>query len=402
LPLFATGRLQIMSRDGTLAYAIVVLAAPFHDPVLLEFDDSARVVKDIRTRTMSTLISGSVELATLQTICLLSLIEFHHGSTARASYYSSTAMDLAQSAGLASEHSRVQSHDLEERRRCYWSIVMLKHLFGNMAGTFTMVPSDYTPKYPSSTPPPGRSISSITEPGLPQPDALNSSATVEKDLGMIAYVISMSELWSQTVRYARRRGKSQQPPPWSPESEYQRIMNQLMVLETRMPYKYRYKPVRLGDYTTAELQQSRTFWAPWFLNQILYHSLLSLLNHPLILSLQLRNFRMTMVPEVFLQHTDDLTQTHTDWVVHLVDEFTTKQFQTSDPYPAYCVAVVATIFLQQSYTDDEAVRGRKQDNFQTCLNFIRDIGAYWPRIALLVSQPVFLSPSVRDRSVEGC
>lgn len=386
LPLFAPGHLALGGRVQELQIAVILLAS--------RFDRTRHLVKEIapwqplrhvRSRITQNLIDGPIELSTLQTMCLLSLIEFNDGATARASSYSSMAMDLAQSAGLATESPWASAKDLEERRRCYWSLVLLKNLYGNMAGTFSFIPNDYTPKHPTSTQPPSRSNSSITEPGLPQPDAPAGSAPVaEKDLGLLAYVISMSELWAQTVRYARRRGKSQQPPPWTPESEYQRIMVRLMELETRMPYKYRYKPARLGDYSTAELQQSRTFWAPWFLNQMLYHSLLCLLNHPLILSLQLRNFRMTMVPEVFLQHTDDLTQTHTEWVVHLLDQITSKDFGPSDPYPAYCVAIVATIFLQQSFADDDEISRKKQDNFLRCLNFIRDVGSYWSRVAQLV------------------
>ena len=91
-----------------------------------------------------------------------------------------------------------------------------------------------------------------------------------------------------------------------------------------------------------------------------------------------------MVPEVFLQHTDDLTQTHTNWVIHLIDQVKAKDFRLTDPYPAYCVAIVATIFLQQSYADDDEVRTSKQENFTKCLEFVRDLGAYWPRVAQLV------------------
>lgn len=385
LPLFATGCLALRARVKELQLAVILLVSRFAGGWSLVGANSAQIMQRVRSRVMQTLLDGPVELATLQTMCLLSLVEFNDGSTARASFYSSTAMDLAQSAGLASEHPRSSYKDLEERRRCYWSLILLKNLYGNMAGKSSFIPHDFTPKHPTSTEPPSRSISSITEPGLPQPDPSPGSAPVaEKDLGMLAYVISMTDLWAKVVRYARRRGKSQQPPPWAPEAEYQRIMAELMVLETQMPYKYRFKPARFGDYSTAELQQSRTFWSPWFLNQMLYHSLLSLLNHPLILSLQLRNFKMNQVPEVFLQHTDDLTQTHTNWVVHLVDQITSKDFQPSDPYPAYCVAIVATIFLQQSYADDDQIRSTKQDNFARCLAFIRQLGSYWPRVAQLV------------------
>ena len=412
LPLFAIKHFQhsLSSCVPELIYAVIVLVSRFGDVGSTSTSTSTGTIvtnylEPSRELTMQKVINGPVELSTIQTLCLLSLIEFNDGATARASLYSSLAWDLVLSAGLSSEN--FSSHTpqvLEERRRCYWSAVLLKNLFGNINGRTGSLINDLSPPYPRSADTPAGSSSNILEPGLPQPDGIiDTGSSFGVDHGIVASVIGLSDIWAKTVRYAHRRGKRQQPPSWAPESDYQQIMAQVMKHETLMPYKYRYKPARFDDYSGDEIQQHRTFWAPWYLNQMLYHSLLSLLNHPLILSLHLRNFRMTMVPEVFLQHTDDLTQTHTNWVIHLIDEANIKDFTPSDPYPAYCAAVVATIFLQQSYADNESVRSTKQENFNKCLEFIRASGKHWSRIARLVGCPIlktFQADCVQAEKVE--
>lgn len=388
LPLFSMTQFQqsLASRDPELIYAIIALTFRFNDNSPTDAAAyQATCLENARQLVLQKAINGPVELSTIQTLCLLTMIEFNSGATARASSYSALAWNFVQSAGLAIETSSFHHPQvLEERRRCYWSTLLLKNLFSNIHGKITIMANEFSPRYPKSTEPPAGSSSNITEPSLPQSDgAFDISTSV--DNGIMAYVIEMSEIWAKTIRYAHRRGKRQQPPSWSPESEYQQILAQLMAHETRVPYKYRYKPARFENYDGNAIQQNRTFWAPWYLHQMMYHSLLCLLNHPLVLSLHLRNLKMTMVPEVFLQHTDDLIQTHTTWVIHLIDDANAKGFVPSDPYPSYCVAVVATIFLQQSYADDEAVRSTKQENFNKCLAFVRASGAYWQRVAQLVS-----------------
>lgn len=157
-----------------------------------------------------------------------------------------------------------------------------------------------------------------------------------------------------------------------------------MDLETRMPYIHRFKPANLSARTAEELQANRGYWGPWFLNQFLYHTNLCLLNHPLLLSLSLRNFRNS-IPEIFLQHTSDLISSHTTWIIHFINYFEEKKFIVSDPLLGYSAAVVATIELQLSFTEDTTIRQEKRDRFYRCVKFVENIGQRWPHMAQLVS-----------------
>lgn len=285
-------------------------------------------------------------------------------------------MNLAQCASLGSEtRAALTPVAREERRRCFWSICLLKRFHGE---EFTIgdIPDSDCPPLPESPARPPR-------PSSPESTTDEAPSTDVRDEGIIGYVIMLSEVFAKTARYVRHHGKPSNIPPWSSQSEYSKIIALQMDHETRMPYTHRFKPANLVDRTPEELQSNRGYWGPWFLNQFLYHTVLCLLNHPLLLSLSLRNFRSS-IPEIFLQHTSDLISSHTAWIIHFINYFEEKSFMVSDPLLGYSAAVVATIELQLSFTEDSAIRKEKRDRFSKCVKFVRDIGTKWPHMARLV------------------
>jgi hypothetical protein len=91
-----------------------------------------------------------------------------------------------------------------------------------------------------------------------------------------------------------------------------------------------------------------------------------------------------MIPEIFLQHSSDMLSSHTNWIIHFVRYFEEKSFKVSDPFLGYCAAVVATIELQLSFTEDSAIRKDKQERFSSCVKFVHDLGEEWPHMAQMV------------------
>ena len=307
------------------------------------------------------------------------------GNTPQASTYSSLAMDLAVSSGLSSEYRWTKpAATLEERRRCYWSIVLQQNLYGSHNAAACFIHDDKTPKVPQSPQDPASIGTQLTDATLEQPENANNSQR-PSDLGVVAYVIQLSGIWQKTARHAYRRGKNNGLPPWSTQSDYSQIIAELMDSETTLPYKYRFRPVGFAERDGAQLQEHRDFWASWIFLQMIYHTILCLLNHPLLLSLRLRSFRVNMIPEVFLQHTADLTTTHTEWIVHLLDLCEKKNFELHNPFLAHSAAIAATVYLQQSYSENTTVRSAKKKCFKKCVSFIQRLGQYWPHIAQLVS-----------------
>jgi hypothetical protein len=346
---------------------------------------------------MKRVSEGPIEITTLQSLCLLSLVDYtsmsflpthitmltcSDGNTQRASIHSSLAMTLAQCAGLSIESEDPIPEVLrEERRRCFWSICLLRQIHGTDCRLLELLEGDELPGYPASPrrPPGPNDEDSVFSGGIPL-------GTEKPDLGVVAYCIQLAEVWSKTTKYGRRRSKPSPIPPWSPQSEYAMIMAQEMDYETRMAPIHRYRQSDFANRTSEDLNSNRDYWAPWLFVQFLYHTNLCLLNHPLLFSLRLRNIN-SMIPEIFLQHTEDLMVSHASWVVHLIDVLESKSFQPSDPFLGHCAAIAASIFLTESYKPRDADVNEKELKFAKCLDFVQKIAKHWPHVARIVSFP---------------
>jgi hypothetical protein len=283
-------------------------------------------------------------------------------------------MSLAHNAGLTSEpHQDLPEREKEELRRCFWSLFLLKRLHGADFMVLDFSAEDNFPWYPKTT---GNSFNSNL--------GSNPEATEHLDKGIVAYAIQLSEVWFKVTRYARRRGKPNAQPPWSSQSDYSTILAHQMDFETRMPLIHRFEPAKFSQKTIEQLDANRDYWGPWLFVQFLYHTNLCLLNHPLLLSLRLRNFKC-VIPEIFLQHTADLISSHASWIINFIDMLEAKAFQVTDPFLGHCVAIVSTIYLQESFVDNPGTREEKQACFDKCLKFIRGFGPQWPHLGRIVS-----------------
>ena len=317
------------------------------------------------------------------------MVDAIDGNTHRASIFNSLAMELAHCAGLTSENNAApDDNDVtrEERRRCFSSILLCKRLHGASFSSLDFSVQTDLPLYPrSSEPQPLSTAIHIPEADIP----IIPGTQTPKDDGILAYMIQLSEIWFKTTQYARRREKPSLIPPWSNQSEYSIIISQQMDFETKMPAKHRFKSTQFNSRTSEELNSNRSYWGPWLFIQFLYHTNICLLNHPLLLSLRLQNFR-NVIPEMFLQQTLDLISSHATWIIHFIDMVENKSFKVSDPFLGHCTAIVATIHLQHAFTlADLSKREKKRSCFTKCLKFVRSIGEQWPHMARIVCIPVF-------------
>ncbi|CZR51346.1 related to C6 transcription factor [Phialocephala subalpina] len=389
LPLFHCGTFMqtLQDRDPEVLFSILALALRFRDNESLASNVSGHF-EAARSRVSKRLSDGNVELSTIQTLCLLTLVDFADGKTGRASFDCSLAMSLAHNAGLTSEpHHDLPDREKEERRRCFWSLFLLKRLHGADFMILDFSAEDNFPWYPETT---GNSLNSIQR--------SNPESSEYPDKGIVAHAIQLSEVWFKITRYARRRGKPNAQPPWSSTSDYSTILAHQMDFETRMPYIHRFEPAKFSQKTVEQLEANRDYWGPWLFVQFLYHTNLCLLNHPLLLSLRLRGFKC-VIPEIFLQHTADLVSSHTSWIINFIDMLEAKPFKVTDPFLGHCVAIVSTIYLQESFVNDPGTREEKQAFFEKCLRFIRGFGPQWPHLDRIAEKLQKLAETVSSTYV---
>ncbi|KAH8673290.1 hypothetical protein BX600DRAFT_547061 [Xylariales sp. PMI_506] len=374
LPMFHPGTFvaSLQVRSHEILFSILAHAERFEgqaDTTDVESRDRQLFMGTAQSLAMEKFINGQIDLSTLQTLCLLSFMYFQDGNSDRAIPLITLATALTERAGLRHEAtSAIDTWVMEERRRCYWSINLLRRLFGLGFNSPPHIDSS-TPLYPVSA-------SSPTSSATPGASGQADTAEPRTQNGIVAVMIHLSEIWAKVMIYVRScRAPDPNISPWSTSSKYMDIMSSLMDIDRHLSPSHRYRHVRVRDVTSEDLEHSREYWAPWLLTRFMYHTIICLLNHPLLITLQLQGRQH--VPELFLQQTSFYVSKHSAWILHFIAFIESRSFRTSDPILGYCVAVLATIELHRSFSGSTINQERKQ-GFETCLQFIRSLENEWP------------------------
>lgn len=323
------------------------------------------MARESRRRVMSRLGDGDVEISDIQTLCLLSIIGFNGGRFAQASLDLSTASHLASTSYIAADTTRAS-----EFRCCARAITMLQHLQGAVA---TLADTQHLPSHERAH---GTALlSPLPEAGLLEHDPYQ--------YGLLECTSELAQVWHMARSYAKHRPTADELPPWYPQSDFSKVMLGHLRIDSTIPKEFRYAASRFPDQDLSALQQQRHYWLPWLTVQMLYAAIPCLLNHPLLLSIRLRNFRDAM-PQSFIQQSWEQLTRHAGWIMHFVDLLDANLLAITEPTLAHCVVIVATIHLQHSFVQDLDLRTRSQEGFDKCLRFVRLAGKTWPIVAAMV------------------
>lgn len=267
-------------------------------------------------------------------------------------------------------------NEQDERKLCHASVILLQNLQGSLHAFPPKDTSDQSNDTCLAAP--------LFEAMISKKDTRRGTSGLKLDIGINAASMHTSELWALACKYAMDY-RIDTNPPWHPQSDYAMITYWHTEHESCMPLRFRLHASRFQDYSPDDLQKHRDYWGPWLFFQLLWHAVPCLLNHPFLISMRLRNFRRTM-PQLFLRNSFEQLTLHSGWIVHFLDLVEHKRFEISDPTLGHCVAIVATIYLQHSFTEDEAFSQKAQVGFEKCLRFLRAMGHRWPHISRQVSQ----------------
>ncbi|KAE8361097.1 hypothetical protein BDV27DRAFT_167208 [Aspergillus caelatus] len=360
----------IATRDPELILAIQAISLRFEREVEVGEAHILEYARNARSLVMDRINSGDLELSTLQTLCLLAMFEFSVGHTIQAGLTLNIAAYLAQSVNTNGEILTNIQTDADEKRRCSWSIYMLRHLQGDGIQTSRLISGVHTPFNTGSGLSPKYTPPSIREP---------RGSNTKEDLGLVSYTIQLSEVWALAMNYAATKVDPVSLPPWFPESDYSVVSFRHTEFDSLVPLKYRYHAENLQNHSLQELNERRDFWGPWLFVQIMFETIPCLLNHPFLLSMRLRSFRHTM-PHSFIRQSFENITLHASWILHIIDLVEHKGFEICDPILAHCVVIVATIHLQHSFVDDQGLRDTARNGYNKCVRFLQPLGERWPHV----------------------
>jgi hypothetical protein len=230
-----------------------------------------------------------------------------------------------------------------------------------------------------------------TLPKLPEPVDLPEQDHTQTASEIFLYATRLCDVWQMARAYSASKVKSDEPPPWDPQSDFSAIMNWHLNLDCLIPLRFRYCANRnIVNVTADEMNQRRHYWSAFLFIQVVYSTIPCLLNHPFLISMRLRHFRHT-IPQSFIQQSYEQITRCMGWIVYFIDLLERKSFQVSDPVFAHCVAIVSTIHLQHSFVKDPTLRRKATNGFEKCMRFLRRLGSMWPNVAVMVGAFTFTS-----------
>jgi hypothetical protein len=334
------------------------------------YNDAARVL------IMLKVANSTIDLATIQSLCLLTYSNLVCGDVQLASFHVTLANNLLQCSGLDTHASNLRAPFLEEQRRLYWSVQTLSVVCGLPVRTPSTLDIK-SPRFLVSEETPRRIVGHA--PLLPL-DLPNSRG--ERALGIWAHSVRSATLWGMVRVYIWRCAEGQAKAPWQPNSDYVAINAQLLDMECAFPTSSRFDSARFMERPLEELLRNRDFWLPWMKIQMIFHTLHAVLNHPFLYSARVSNPKPG--PNGFWKTSTDLALVHSTWVSRLLGMAVRKGFPLVDPFFAYAAAVAVTLHIYWSRAADPKIRAPAEKNLDLCRSFIVELGTRWPLCRTIV------------------
>ncbi|PLB40366.1 putative C6 transcription factor [Aspergillus candidus] len=356
-----------------LVCSILALASRFsrdHDH-LHHYSNTAR------TLIMLRVANGTVDLETMESLCLLSYLSFVEGNVSLGRFHLGLAFQLCRSAALDLESTYVgDSGLLERKKRLFWSLQSLEQCYGEQNG-FLSAPATVRRPFPA----PGGDDHGFQRgletqpPPLPRDDL---GCTTADDLGIWSLAVHFGWVWSRVRSYVSNCADNRLKEPWRHDSMYAMVLSDLTEVENHMPQCHRYDSVKFYERTADELRTHRNYWAPWLKIQFTYHCILTVLNHPFLYIVASQYNPTLTIPNAFWRRSSELVLLHATWLVRMIDMVSDKQMRLIDPFFGHCAAIAATVHLYFCCAADPRLKQKSKTDFAKCRRFLESFATFSP------------------------
>ncbi|KAH8690148.1 hypothetical protein BGW36DRAFT_67754 [Talaromyces proteolyticus] len=343
-----------------LVWSIQALAAPFtQDP-----DQWQHYANNARRLIMFRVANGTVELATIESLCFLSYSFFINAEGHLGQFHLSLASQLCRSAMLDLDSSYNENDPLTERKkRLFWSLQTLEQTYGRQTGLLNVPTETWRPWFSSH-----QGANKHRHPPLPRDDIGCSSPN---DTGIWSMTVYFGWIWSRVRAYVTDCSNNQLKEPWWHDSTYAMILSDLMEIENRTPLCHRYEQVKFYERKAEELRLNRAYWVPWLKAQFMYHAILTILNHPFLYIVASKHNPNLAIPNSFWRRSSELVLLHATWIVRLIDMVLEKQVRLVDPSICHMAAIAATVQLYFCCSADPRLKFKSNVDLTKCRRFLK-------------------------------
>lgn len=354
-----------------LVYSILALISRFsraHDQV--QFYASTA-----RTLIMLRVANGTVDLETIESLCLLSYSFFTDGDVHLGQFHLGLAFQLCLSAMFDIEAVAAAENPVQQRKkRVFWSLLSLEQCFGHQSGhlrvsTETLCPCCVPDKADELPSPPSR-------------DEIASRSSSDIDIWSLA--VHFGWIWSRVRTYVSDCAQNKLKEPWRHDSMYGMILSHLTEAENKLSQRHRYESVKFYERKSDEVRANRSYWGPWLKLQFTYHCILTMLNHPFLYIVASQHNPNLAIPNAFWRRSSELALLHATWIVRIIDMVSDKKLRLTDPFFGHAAAIAATVHLYYCRAADPRLKFKSKTDLAKCRNFLEGLGSFSPACQRLV------------------
>ncbi|KAJ5683557.1 hypothetical protein N7462_006722 [Penicillium macrosclerotiorum] len=352
-----------------LVCSILTLTSRFSQ----ERDELQHYGDSARTLVMLRIANGTVELETIESLCLLSFSSFLDGNGHLGRFHLGLALQLCRSAMLDLDSTYgIECPSAERKKRLFWSLQSLEQSYGQINGILS-VPAEVLRSFYISTGDDQR-----LEPRPPPLPSDEIGCSNSEDLGIWNLALHFGWVWSKVRTYVFDCAQSRLKEPWRHDSMYAMVLSDLTELENKLSLCHRYDSVKFYERRGDELRVNRDYWAPWLKLQFTYHSILTVLNHPFLYILASQYNHNLTIPNTFWRRSSELVLLHATWIVRMIDMVTDKKLRLIDPFFGHAAAIAATVHLYYCCATDPRLKFKSKTDFAKCRRFLKSFVPFSP------------------------
>ncbi|KAI3549528.1 hypothetical protein CSPX01_02179 [Colletotrichum filicis] len=351
------------SLPEELASSILALTSRFSE----QRDHMQLFSSNAKTLIMLRIANGTVDITTIESLCLLSYASFIDGNVHLGQFHLGLSLQLCRSAMLDIESVyAVDNSTTDRKKRLFWSLQLLEQSYGRQDGLLSFPNDVRRPTLPSS----GNQSEqdSCKAPPLPRDDLGTSSPG---ETGIWNTSVCLGWVWSQVRKYVSDCSRNILKEPWRNDSTYAKVLSDFMETENRIPMCHRYDSVKFYERKIDELKVNRDYWAPWLKEQFTYHAIPTVLNHPFLYIVGAQHNPNLGIPNTFWRRSSEQALLHATWIVRMIDMVVDKQVPLVDPFFGHVAAIAATVHLYYCCAAAARLKHKSNTDFAKCRRFLK-------------------------------
>lgn len=352
-----------------LVYSILTLTSRFS-----RLQDQMQLyASTARTLIMLRVANGTVDMETIEGLCLLSYSFFVDGDATLGQFHLGLAFELCYSAMLDIEAVTAGENPVAQRKkRVFWSLLSLEQCYGHESGHLRVAPETLCPCCVRVNKDEGRLNEKVTTPlSLPQDEPPYNSP----DIDIWSLSVHFGWIWSRLRAYVSECAQNKLKEPWRHDSMYAMILSHVTEAENKLSQRHRYDSVRFYERKPDEVRVNRIYWGPWLKLQFTYHCVLTMLNHPFLYIVASQHNPNLAIPNAFWRRSSELALLHATWIVRIIDMVSDKNIRLTDPFFGHAAAIAATVHLYYCRAADPRLKLKSKTDLAKCRKFLE--GFVW-------------------------